>query len=73
MVLAANNRFVRDLFFPAHLPQCQNTFAANAMVLAAMDDARLGLQPNADVRGIVDCVVFPPAQVIAERRLLLVP
>jgi len=73
MVLAANNRFVRDLFFPAHLPQCQSTFAANATVLAAMDDARLGLQPNADVRGIVDSVVFPPAQVIAERRLLLVP
>ena len=52
--LVADNRLVKGQLFPAHLPQCQNTFAANAVLLAAMDamdNARLGLQPHADMRG----------------------
>src|SRR6516164_2212567 len=49
--LVADNRLVKGKLFPAHLPQCQNTFAANAVLLAAMDHARLGLEPDADMRG----------------------
>ena len=47
---AANNRLVERQLFPTHLPQSQNAFAANAVLLAAMDHVRLGLKPYADMR-----------------------
>src|SRR5262249_53578903 len=49
--LVADNPLVKGQLFPAHLPQRQNTFAANAVLLAAMDHACLGLQPHTDMRG----------------------
>jgi hypothetical protein len=36
-------------FLPAHLPQRQHAFATNPVLLAAMHDAGLGLEPDADM------------------------
>src|SRR5262245_30376736 len=47
----AANRFIESQLFPAHLPQRQDAFAADSVLLAAMDHARLDLQPDADMRG----------------------
>ena len=49
--IAADDPLVEGQFFPAHLAQRQDAFATNAVLLAAMDQARLRLQPDADVRG----------------------
>ena len=48
---SVDNRFVKRQLLPTHLTQGENGLAANAMLLAAMDDTRLGLQPDADMRG----------------------
>ena len=54
---AADNRLVEGQFFSAHLPQGENCFATDTMLLAAMDHARFGLQPRADVRGEAQCAI----------------
>jgi hypothetical protein len=40
-VLAADYRLVKGQLFPVRLPQRENAIAANAVLLTAMDHARL--------------------------------
>ena len=56
-----DNRLVKGLLFPPRLPQGQDAFAADALLLTGTEDARLGLQPHADMRRKRRCAISTSA------------